>query len=282
MIEFLEDLESQYNDMTETQKKVAYFVTRHYEQVAFFTLEDLANKIGVSTTTIIRFARSLGYSGYSDFLSHIQQIVQMKINLPQRLDKFDASIDPASLLVKTFRQDIENINTTLNNLDQDKINMFVKELLDAPTIYVLGLRSSFSVAFYCKAVLGQIRENVRLIHIEGDMAPEEVLSACAGDVCLTFSFSRYTQRTIDIARWLHQQKVKILAVSDQALSPIADIADLMITCEVNGMVFKNSLVAPITLVNYLVAALASADKIKAFETLSKNDAFLKDGKYFSI
>ncbi len=282
MSTFQKEVESRYDDMTEAQKKVAHYVIRHYEQVAFFTLEDLAEEIGVSTTTVIRFARSLGYNGYSDLLSHIQQIIKMKMDLPQRLEEFDTSIDGDSLLVQTFERDIENLNKTLNSLDPHKTNMFVKELLDAHTIYVLGLRSSFSIAFYCAAVLGQVRENVRLVHFEGDMAPEEIIGATAGDVCLTFSFSRYTQRTVDIAKWLHEQKVKILAVSDQALSPIADIADLIITCEVKGMVFKNSVVAPITLVNYFVAALAAADKTKALQTLSKNDGLLKEGKYFAI
>lgn len=282
MATLLEDMESRYPDLTESQKKVAQFIIHHYEQVVFYTLDDLSAEIGVSTTTVIRFARSLGYTGYSDLLSHIQQIVKMKMNLPERLDQFNTNIAPDSLLNQTFQQDIENITLTRNSLDPDKLSLFAQGLIEAKTIYILGLRSSFSIAFYCAAVLGQIRENVRLIRSEGDLAPEEVLSAKSGDVCLVFSFSRYTQRTIDIANWMHKQGVKILAVSDQALSPIANVSDLTLTCEVKGLAFKNSLVAPFCLVNYFVAAVVASDKNKAKQVLSRNDDLLRNGKYFAI
>lgn len=282
MTTLLEDMENRYSELTESQKKVAQYIIHHYDQVVFYTLDDLSAEIGVSTTTVIRFARSLGYTGYSDLLNHIQQIVKMKMNLPERLDQFNTNIAPDSLLNQTFQQDMENITLTRNSLNPDKLNLFSQALIGAKTIYILGLRSSFSVAFYCAAVLGQIRENVRLIRSEGELAPEEVLSASAGDVCLVFSFSRYTRRTIDIANWLHKQGVKILTVSDQALSPIADVSDLTLTCEVKGMAFKNSLVAPLCLVNYFVAAVVSSDKNKAKQVLSKNDDLLRNGKYFAI
>lgn len=282
MTKFLEDMESRYPELTESQKKVAQFIIHHYEQVVFYTLDELSAEIGVSTTTVIRFARSLGYTGYSDLLAHIQQIVKMKMNLPERLDQFNTNIAPDSLLNLSFQHDIDNITLTRNSLDPNKLALFSKELIDAKTIYILGLRSSFSIAFYCAAVLGQIRENVRLIRSEGDLAPEEVLSAKSGEICLVFSFSRYTQRTIDIASWMHKQGVKILAVSDQALSPIANVSDLTLTCEVKGLTFKNSLVAPFCLVNYFVAAVVSSDKNRAKHVLSRNDDLLRSGKYFAI
>ncbi|MFZ5945817.1 MAG: MurR/RpiR family transcriptional regulator [Bacillota bacterium] len=283
MNSFLKEVEDTYEDLPESQKRVAKYIINNYEHVAFITLEDLSDEIGVSTTTVIRFARSLGYNGFSNLQEQIRQIVRAKISLPERLDNLANEVEHDEYLLKSFNNDIDNINNTLELLNKDKIEQTVEQIIKANTVFSIGLRSSFSLAYFFTTTLGQIRENVRLLFSIGAIQPEEeILNAKPGDVCVAFSFPRYTKLTIEIAKCLKERGVIIIGISDNALSPISEVADIVLPCKVKGMMFKNSLSAPFSLINYLISVISIKDKKRAMEMLSKNEEICRRYEYFSI
>lgn len=278
---FIKQVETVYDDMTDSQKKVAQYIIKNYEDAAFLTLEETADRIGVSTTTVIRFARNLGYSGYSELSNQIQNIIKAKVGLPERLLVAVDNLNHDDLLLKTFNQDLANINSTLQALSPDKLTATLDMMTAADTIYVIGLRSSFCLAHYFATALGQVRENVRLIEAVGSTYPEEIISAKEKDLCFAFTFPRNARVTLEVTRWLKAEGVKIVAVTDTLLSPIAEFADMVLTCEVKGVMFKHSLAAPMSLINYLVASIAAQDKEKAVKVLARTENLLRQGHYFA-
>jgi DNA-binding MurR/RpiR family transcriptional regulator len=279
----LEELEDSYKGLTDSQKKVARYIINNYEQVAFCTLDDLANRIGVSTTTIIRFSRNLGYAGYSDLLSEIRKIIKARITLPERLCKSVKEVKRDQLLLDSFNLDMNNIKSTLESLEYTKLVKAVETITRSRVVYVVGIRSSFALAHFFATALGQIRDNVRLLHLIGTFFPEEdVVSAAKQDVGVIFSFPRYTKLTINIAHSLKEQGAKIIGITDSLLSPITEISDIVLPCNVDTMLFKNSLVAPLSLINYLINSVAMADEEKAVRILSKNEELCRKYGYFRI
>ncbi len=283
MNKLIQGIENSYDDLPDSQKRVARYITNNYEEVAFCTLDDVAKKIGVSTTTIIRFARCLGYSGYSDLLEQIRLIIKAKITLPERLRISAKEIKHDQLLLNSFNLDVNNIKETLEELEYAKLEEVVASIVNGRNVYVIGMRSSFALAHFFAITLGQIRENVRLLHSVGSFCPEEeIISAKEGDVGVVFSFSRYTKLTIDIAASLKKQGVKIVGISDSAVSPITEIADIILPCKVKRMMFKNSLVAPLSLINYIISAASVMDEEKALEVLLKNEEICRQFGYHII
>ena len=172
-----------YSGLTYSQRKVANYVQEKYEDVAFETLEKLAAKAGVSTTTVIRFSRALGYSGYSEMQEDIKKEIQTKGSLPDRLERA-AAVSDNDLLSDTFTTDINNLNQTFAGLQPDELEAAIRLISGAKNIYVLGMRSSFSLAHYMVSRLGEIKKNVHFVQLTGLIYPEEIVSADVGDVCI--------------------------------------------------------------------------------------------------
>ena len=281
MMNLIKEIENTYDEMTESHKKVATYVVHNSQDAAFLTLEEMAERIGVSTTTIIRFARSLGFNGYTDFLEHVQKYIRAKVGLPERLHVAVDNMDYDDLLLQTFNQDVSNIQATLQTLSSEKLAATIDMIMSAKTIYVIGLRSSFCMAHYFATALGQIRENVRLIEAVGATYPEEIISVKENDLCIAFSFPRNARVTLEVTRWMKSEGVKVIAVTNSVLSPMSEIADLLLPCEVKGVLFKASPAAPMSLINYIIASVATRDKEGAYNMLSKTEKLLRQGHYFA-
>ena len=153
------------------------------DYIAFATLEDLASKVGFSTTTIIRFARALGYDGYSEMQKAVQENMLNKVSLPERIET-ERQIPDNELLKSSLENDIRNIEETFSAVSEDALHETVQLISQAGTVYVLGMRSSFSLAHYTFSRIAQIRENVHLLQSTAMFFPEEMSSAKEGDVCI--------------------------------------------------------------------------------------------------
>ena len=177
MGDFFHKLTDNFDAFTYSQKTVANYLIDNQDNVAFDTLEDLAEKIGVSTTTVIRFSRVLGYQGYSDMQKDIQNNVRTKAALPDRFDKTNLQIPKNQLLQQSFTNDLNNIQKTLSLQKDQDLEQAIQMISDAQNVFVLGMRASFSIAHYFASRIGEIKANVRLISSTGLIYPEEVNSA---------------------------------------------------------------------------------------------------------
>lgn len=277
---FLNKLSDNFNSFTHSQKVIANYLLDNLDTIAFSTLETLSELVGFSTTTIIRFSRALGYTGYSDMQKDIQNNIH-KAALPDRLDQ-TSSISDDKLLNASFYNDIQNIQKTLSIQNTDDLKKVVGALSNANNIYILGMRSSYAIAYYTASRLGEIKENVRLIQSTGMIYPEEIVSASEGDVCIAYLFPRYSKIAASIISWFRNANVKIILITSLNYSAVSGYGDIILPCAINSVSYKNSLSAPLCLTNYLVAAVAKANYEEAKEVLTKTEVILSQGYYLGL
>ena len=278
---FTSKVSAAYDRLTHSQKIVANYVRENYEEIAFSTLEELSAKIGVSTTTVIRFARELGYSGFSEMQDGIKKEIQTKGSLPDRLER--AAVTAGNdLLSDAFSTDIKNIQETLAGLRSGDLSRAIELISGAKSIYVLGMRSSFSLAHYMVSRLGEIKRNVHFIQTTGLVYPEEIVNADEGDVCIAYVFPRYSKIGINIIAWMRSHGVKVVLFTSSNDLPVRSYGDVCFNCATRSVSCKNSLTAPMCLTNYLVAELALKNYDEAHEVLSRTEEILSTGFYLGI
>lgn len=281
MPDFLEVLNKHYKSFTRSQKRIADYLAENMTEAAFCTLEEIAQKTGVSTTTIIRFSRACGYPGYTAMQKDIQANMQTKASLPERLSPQPFYSDNV-MLSASFQNDIYNIQQTLTLQDDSTLQTAVSDISSAPSVYVLGMRSSFSLSYYMASRLSEIRTDVHLIQSVGMLYPEEIVSAKAGDVCIAYMFPRYSKLTTTILSWLKNEGVKIILFTSQNYAAVKGYADVILPCYITSLSYKNTYSAPMSLSNYIIAAITQNNFDKSQETLKKTESILKQGFYLGL
>ena len=254
MSNFIQDLRIHYDAFTRSQKIIADYLAENLNDIAFCTLEEIAEKINVSTTTIIRFSRTLGYTGYTEMQKDIQSNIQNKVGLPERLSSRKFYPDN-TLLSDSFQNDIHNIQHTMETQNNDDLKAVIQIVSQAENVYILGMRSSFSISCYLASRLSEIRENVHLIQSVGMLYPEEIVSAKKGDVCIAYLFPRYSKLSTTILSWLKNEGVKIILFTSQNYSAVQGYGDIILPCSISSLTYKNSYAAPLCLSNYLITAI---------------------------
>lgn len=281
MSNFLQEINSNYDNFTRSQAVIADYLTKNLNDIAFYTLEELAAKIGVSTTTIIRFSRTLGYNGYSEMQKDIQSNIQTKVALPQRI--LNQKEQPTNtLLDDSFQNDIYNIQRTLEAQNDEELQKAIDYISEAPNVYILGMRSSFTISYYIASRLGEIRENTHLIQSAGMSYPEEIVSAKEGDVCIACLFPRYSKLTTTMLSWLKNEGVKVILITSQNYSAVRGYGDIILPCSISSVSYKNSFAGPLCLSNYLIAAITQKNFSESQRILKKTEAILSQGFYLGL
>lgn len=281
MSDFLTNLNQHFDSFTHSQKLTANYLTDHMTEFAFSTLENLSEKINVSTTTIIRFSRVLGYKGFSEMQRDIQEELKQKESLPGRL----ADMPPISdnhLLRESFENDMKNIRKTLEVQKDDDLRAAIEIISGAKNIYVLGMRSSFAVAHYMASQLGEIKKHVNLIQSIGMIYPEEIVGAGEGDVCIAYLFPRYSKVAATMISWLREHGAKVVLITSMNYSAVSSYGDVILPCAISSVTYKNSFAAPLCLTNYLIAALTKQNYDEAKEVLSRTESILAQRYYLGI
>ena len=275
-------IHEKYDTLTHSQKQVADYLENHTEDAVFCTLEALSSRIRVSTTTVIRFARALGYTGFSDMQNDAKRDLQNKASLPDRLDETVICGPEGDLLQDAFSLDIENLRLTLAAQKTEDLRQAVRLISEAGSVYILGMRSSFALAHYMASRLGEMKQNVRFVQSTGMIYPEEIVGASDRDVCIAYVFPRYTKTVMNALSWMHSKGVRIILVTSFSNAPVRRYADVCLGCATRSVSYKNSMTAPVCLTNYLVAEYARQHYDEARETLSRTEEILSSGFYLGF
>lgn len=281
MVRFFDRLKASADDFTHSQRTIAAYMQEHAENIAFCNLETLASKIGVSTTTIIRFSRALGYTGFTDMQKAVKDEIQNKSALPDRLNSMRTSTGN-ELLRESFEMDKLNIEKTFAAQNEKMLRSAINAIIAADNIYLLGFRSSFSLAYYMASRLGEIRRNVHCVQSTGMLYPEEIINAQENDICIAFLFPRYSKTAISVLEWLKKQKVKIILFTSLTDTASHFYGDILLPCSLESCSYKNSFTAPICLSNYLVAETAKQNSEEAREMLTRAESILNPGYYMGL
>lgn len=279
MADFINRVTMHFDELTKSHKDVANYFLYHLDKVAVNTLEDMAGQVGVSTTTIIRFARQLGYGGFTELQKDAQNIVLNKE--PENIGIGDGadSGEYDELLYESFERDKRNIENTMRSLNKADLERSVDLMLAADNLYILGMRMAYTLAYYSFASWGRMKRGIRLIHMTGMEYPEEMIGMKEGDVCVVFAFPRYIASMLRLLNWMKSKKVKVILVTASTFAAAKGFADIVIPCRVKTTTYQNSDVAPICLINYFTMAFASRNREEAIELLKDSEELLGEGFY---
>lgn len=253
-----ERIRAVYSTLSKGQKKIANAVLNHYDKVAYLTATKLGDLVGVSESTVVRFAGELGFEGYSQFQLAVQELVRIKLTPNQRIEITKKRIGHSDVIDNVMESDINKIKYTLENLDRQAFSGSVDAILNARNIYIMGARSSEPIARLLSYNLSLIFDNVKLVVPTSSAEVfEQMYSVGAEDVVIAFSFPRYSSKMINGIRFARQKDAEVVVFTDSEVSPIAEFAHHLLIAQSDMASFMDSLVAPLSIINAIIIEITS-------------------------
>lgn len=270
MQDLLKTMETAMPSLSKGQKLIAGYIQKHYDKAAYMTASKLGEEVGVSESTVVRFALELGFDGYPALQHAIQETVRMRLTSLQRIEVTNHRLGNANILDATLQSDADKIKYTLDHIDRAAFARAVEALLSARSIYIIGMRSSSPLAEFLNYYLHYMFSDVRLIRTtSGSEIFEQLFRMDQRDVLLAVSFPRYSTRIVNAVEFAEQAGARVVAITDSVHSPIAHNAYAILTARSDMASFIDSLVAPLSIVNALLAAIAQKKQTELAATLSK-------------
>lgn len=263
-------IQSQMGTFSKGQKRIAAFILDSYDKAAFMTASRLGKTVGVSESTVVRFAAELGYDGYPAMQKALREMIRNKLTAVQRIEVASDRLDKHEVLPTVMHADAENIRLTLEGVDRGEFDHAVQAILSARKIYILGVRSAFSLASFLGFYFNMMFENVVVAHTNSSSELfEQILRIGEGDVLIGISFPRYSKRTVKAMNYAKDQGATVIAVTDSETAPSAQIADHTLLAKSDMASFVDSLVAPLSLVNALIVAVSREKEEELAGTFGK-------------
>ena len=253
------------------QKRIANYILESYDKAAFMTASRLGKTVSVSESTVVRFAAELGYDGYPSMQRSLQKMIRNRLTSVQRIEVSNDRIGDQDLLSSVLQSDIEKIRLTLEEVDRQSFDRAVDAIVSARKIYIMGVRSSASLATFLSFYFNLIFDNV--ISVAANTASEvfeTMLRVGAEDVVIGVSFPRYSSRTVQAMNFARDRGATTIAITDSEASPLAPISNYTLKARSDMASFVDSLVAPLSLVNALLVAVSrkkNDDLAHTFQTL---------------
>ena len=257
--------------LSKGHRKIASFIEDHYDKVVFMTAARLGVVVEVSESTVVRFANACGYEGYPQMQRALKEIVRHRLTPSQRLT-MSSDISSADLPAEVLRTDMQNIRATIEQLNADVFGQVVEQISKAKSIYLIGLRSASPLAQFFAYYLRYIFDDVRVVNSIINDTFETIARIKPGDVLIAISFPRYSNRTLECMQFAKTHNVDVIGITDGPLSPMHDVSDLCLDARTDMTSFADSLAAPMSLINALIAALGRHNR----ETLTRNFNQMED------
>lgn len=261
MSDLISTIQKEMPGFSKSQRQISQFILEHYDKAAFMTAAKLGKTVGVSESTVVRFATELGYKGYPQLQRALQELIRNKLTSVQRMEVSSDRMGNRNVLQTVLQADVDMIRQSMEEIDHDSFKAAVDALLGARRIYILGIRSSSSLANFLGFYFNLLFDNVTLIQTSGvSEIFEQILRIGEGDVFLGISFPRYSKRTVSAMRFSKDQGATVIALTDSGISPLIDVASHTLIAKSEMASFVDSLVAPLSVVNALIVALGMERK----------------------
>lgn len=273
----MDKIQNNLSDFSKGQRSIAKYIMEHYDKAAFMTASKLGVTVGVSESTVVRFATELGYEGYPQLQKALQEMIRNKLTAVQRMEVTNDRMGNKDVLQMVLSADVEKIRSTLEEIDRDAFNSVVETLLKSKRIYILGVRSSFALASFMSFYFKLIFDDVVIVNTSGDSEIfEQILHAKSGDALVGISFPRYSQRTLAAMKYAKSCGANVIALTDSKLSPLNQFADYSLIAKSDMVSFVDSLIAPLSVINALVVALGMSKKDEIENTFNKLEGIWKE------
>ena len=253
-------IQGKFIRLSKGQKLIAEYILKDYDKAAFMTAVKLGDSVGVSESTVVRFANELGFSGYPKLQKALQELIKNKLTTVQRLELKNDYFSDGDALKGVLKADMENIRATLEKINEGMFEDVVKSIFDAKRIYIIGLRSSTALSEFLGFYLNIILQNVKVVSYGISDVFEQMINVSEGDLVIGIGFPRYAAKTIDALAFSQDRGAKVVAITDSLLSPLATRADYTLIAQSNMASFVDSLVAPLSVINALIITVGMREK----------------------
>ncbi len=258
----LSTIENSMTGFSKGQKKIAAYINENYDKAAFMTASALGKKVGVSESTVVRFATELGFKGYPELQKEIQQMIKSKLTAVQRMEVSKNLIGDGDVVNNVLSGDIELIRQTIEKTSREDFKEAVSAINSAKRIYILGVRSSAALASFLAFYFNLVFDSVVLVDTSSASEMfEQMFRIGKDDVCIAISFPRYSKQTLNALRFIADRGATVISITDNEESPMAQYSDHLLIAKSNMASVVDSLVAPLSLINALIVSV----------TLSKTD-----------
>ena len=254
-VDVIKVIQNNFSKLSKGQKLIAEFIMDNYDKAAFMTAATLGATVGVSESTVVRFANTLGYDGYRELQKELQELIKNKLTTVQRISLSKDFTEGENSLKQVIKKDMGNIEKTLNEIDYHTFQKAVEITLEAENVYVLGLRSSSFLAGYLGFYLKFLLDSVSIVTSGPNDVFEQLLKAKDNDVIIGISYPRYSKRTLDALDYGKGKGCKVVGITDSLISPAAQYSDVTLIASSNMLSFVDSLVAPMSLINAFIVAI---------------------------
>lgn len=264
-------INERYGSLSKGQKVLAAYITDNYDKAVFLTAARLGEMVGVSESTVVRFATHLGYKGYPEFQRALEELVRNKLNSVQRMEDTYGRISQSKILETVLSSDAERIRDTLESIDEHAFDLAVDTILHAKNIYVIGIRSCAALSEFLAFYLNLMFENVHLLHTSSSSEVfEQMVRIGKKDVIIGISFPRYSMRTLKALEFANNRSAKVITITDSVHSPMNLYSSCNLIAKSDMASVVDSLVAPLSVINALIMALCmkkQGEVVKSLEML---------------
>lgn len=268
--DLIREIEELMPTFSKGQKTIANYLINNYDKAAYLTASKLGKEVGVSESTVVRFAIELGFDGYPGLQHSLQEIIRIRLTTKQRMEVANTRIGNGDIIRSVFESDIDNIRRTLDEINHEDFNEAVRKIISAKNIYIIGMRSSSALASFLTHYFRLMFDNVRMVQsTSGSEVFEQILRINKDDVMIAISFPRYSARLINAVVYAKEQGTNIVAVTDSVMSPIAPYANQTLACRSDMASIVDSFVAPLSLLNALVVAIAKEMQTELIDVFDK-------------
>jgi len=240
------------------QRRIAQYITESYDKAAFMTANRLGKTVGVSESTVVRFAVDLGFDGYPSMQKAMQEMVLNRLTSVQRIEVASDRFTDQDVVSMVLHADMEKLRQTDDTLSREEFHAAVNAILKAKRVYILGVRSVAPLANFLGYYLNYMFNNVHVVSgfSAGEMF-EKIVGVNSEDVVIAFSFPRYSASTTKGARYCHSTGATVIGLTDSKKSPLGQCCDHVLLAKSDMVSLVDSLVAPLSIVNALIVAVAA-------------------------
>lgn len=260
-----------YGSLSKGQKILATYITDNYDKAVFLTAAKMGQVVGVSESTVVRFATHLGYKGYPEFQKALEEMVRNKLNSIQRMEVTYGRISQSHILETVLQSDQEKIKDTLEHIDEHAFELAVDTIIKAKHIYIVGIRSCAPLAAFMAFYFNLMFENVTLLQTNNSSELfEQMVRISKDDVIIGISFPRYSMRTLKAMEFANNRNAKVITLTDSVHSPMNLYSSCNLIARSDMASIVDSLVALLSVINALIVALCmkkQGEVAKTLETL---------------
>lgn len=266
--ELMNRINERYSTLSKGQKLIAAYITDYYDKAVFLTAAKLGEVVGVSESTVVRFATHLGYKGYPQFQKALEELVRGKLDAVQQMENVYGRISQSEILTKVLQTDAMRIQDTLDTIDAQAFDLAVDSILHARHIYVIGIRSCAPMAEFLAFYLNIMFDNVRLLHTNSSSELfEQMLYIGREDVIVGISFPRYSMRVLKAMEFANNRNARVITLTDSIHSPMNLYSSCNLVAHSDMSSIVHSLAAPLSVINALIMALCMKRQKKVVKNL---------------